>query len=72
MLGKITPQKTSVVLPASSPLIKLAIRPKKIPMGETNDIKSKNIYGNATAEEVAELKQDILILYRAYLFGKLH
>ena len=37
MLGKITPQKTSVVLPTSSPLIKLATRPKNIPIGATKE-----------------------------------
>ena len=38
MLGKITPQKTFVVLPTNSPLIKLAIRPKNIPIGATQTI----------------------------------
>ena len=38
ILGKITPQKTSVVLPTSSPLIKLATRPKNIPIGATKEI----------------------------------
>ena len=40
MLGKTIPQKTSVVLPTSSPLIKLAIRPKNIPIGATQTITS--------------------------------
>ena len=38
ILGKTTPQKTFVVLPTSSPLIKFAIRPKKIPIGATKAI----------------------------------
>ena len=46
--GKITPQNTLVVLPTSSPFIKLAIRPKNIPTGETQAImsnkKSDNIF----------------------------
>ena len=43
MLGKIIPQKTSVVLPTSSPLIKLANLPKNMPIGETHAIiSSKN------------------------------
>ena len=47
ILGKITPQKTSVVLPTSSPLIKLAIRPKNIPIGATKQlylIRKKLVY----------------------------
>ena len=35
MAGKTTPQDTVVTFPNSSPLMKLAIRPKKIPTGET-------------------------------------
>ena len=34
--GKITPHDTFVTLPTSSPLIKLAIRPKNIPIGDTH------------------------------------
>ena len=37
---KITLQETSVALPTSSPFIKLAIRPKKIPIGATQAITS--------------------------------
>ena len=37
-LGNITPHITVVVLPTSSPLIKFAILPRKIPIGETQAI----------------------------------
>ena len=33
-----TAQDTSVAFPTSSPLIKFAIRPKKIPIGDTHAI----------------------------------
>ena len=39
--GKITLQGTLLTLPTNSPLIKFAIRPKKIPIGETQAIISK-------------------------------
>ena len=42
IFGKITPQETSVDLPTSSPLIKLAIRPKNIPIGATQATISSN------------------------------
>ena len=38
LFGKITPQEILVILPTSSPLIKFATRPKKIPIGETQAI----------------------------------
>ena len=38
IFGKITLQETLVTFPTSSPLIKFAIRPKKIPIGETQAI----------------------------------
>ena len=43
--GNITPQDTELILPTSSPLIKFAILPKKIPIGETHAIISskKNV-----------------------------
>ena len=41
IFGKTTPQKALVVLPTNSPLIKLAIRPKNIPIGATHAIKSR-------------------------------
>ena len=40
IFGKMTPQKPFVAFPISSPLIKFAIRPKKIPIGETQAITS--------------------------------
>ena len=40
MLGNITLQGTELTLPTSSPLIKFAILPKKIPIGETQAITS--------------------------------
>ena len=45
MAGKITDHGTSVTFPTSSPLIKLAILPKNIPIGETQAITSskKNV-----------------------------
>ena len=45
-VGKITLQETLVTFPYSSPLIKLAIRPKKIPIGETQAMISnkKNVW----------------------------
>ena len=44
IFGKMTPQKPFVAFPISSPLIKFAILPKKIPIGADTDIKSKKIY----------------------------
>ena len=41
IFGKITLQGTDVILPINSPLMKLAILPKKIPIGETQAIISK-------------------------------
>ena len=41
ILGKITLHETFVILPLSSPLIKFAIRPKNIPIGDTQAIISK-------------------------------
>ena len=38
ILGKITLQGTLLILPTNSPLIKFAIRPKKIPIGDTQAI----------------------------------
>ena len=38
VVGKITPQGILVTFPISSPFIKFAIRPKKIPIGETQAI----------------------------------
>ena len=47
MFGKVTPQGKLVTLPTSSPFIKLAIRPKKIPIGETQaTISNKRNTGN--------------------------
>ena len=58
-LGKITLHETSVILPISSPFIKFAIRPKNIPIGDTQAIgpsgsnhfndQYNNIYPSASA-----------------------
>ena len=43
-LGNITLHETFVIFPTSSPFIKFAIRPKNIPIGDTQAIISKKNY----------------------------
>ena len=52
MVGKITAQETSVTFPTNSPLIKLAIRPKKIPIGGID----VEVYIIKLVQEKVELK----------------
>ena len=49
---KITLQETSVAFPISSPLIKLAIRPKKIPIGETQARTSNKMKVEVTPSQI--------------------